>query len=121
MSAPPRRGSVPDACGPLARAAPCTGPLRPGRRLRLRTGRELDVLNIGAGGVLVETAVRLLPGTWVDVHVITVNGRELVRSRVVRAFVSGVSADRILYRGALAFDRFVELAGPGLSARAATV
>jgi hypothetical protein len=81
----------------------------PVARLRLRTGRELDVLNIGAAGVLVETGGRLLPGTWVEVHVITVDGRELVRSRVVRAFVSSVSADRILYRGALAFDRFVRL------------
>ena len=89
-------------------------PSEPAARLRLRTGRELGVLNIGAGGVLVETAGRLLPGTWVDVHVITVDGRELVRSRVVRAFVGSVSADRILYRGALAFDRLVDLPGQPL-------
>ena len=80
-------------------------------RLRLRTGRELGVVNIGATGALVETDGRLLPGTWVEVHVITVDGRELVRSRVVRAYVSDVSAERIVYRGALAFDRHLEIAG----------
>ena len=79
-------------------------------KLRLRTGRELQVVNIGPTGVLVEAAARLLPGTWVDVHVITTEGRELVRSRVVRACVCHVSADAIVYRGALGFDRFVGIA-----------
>ena len=68
------------------------------------------MLNSGPAGVLVETVGRLLPGTWVDVHVLTVDGREFLRNRVVRAFVSGVSAERITYRGALAFDQFAELA-----------
>ena len=79
-------------------------------RLRLRTGRELAVVDIAAVGALVETDGRLLPGTWVEVHVMTVDGRELVRSRVVHAYVSDLSADRIVYRGALAFDRFVAVA-----------
>jgi hypothetical protein len=79
-------------------------------RLRLRTGRELAVVDVGANGALVETDGRLLPGTCVDVHVMTVDGRELVRSRVVRAFVWTLCADRIVYRGALAFERHIELA-----------
>lgn len=82
----------------------------PTSKLRLRTGRELEVVNIGPAGVLVEATARLLPGTWVDVHVITIDGRELVRSRVVRAWVCHVSADAILYRGALAFDRLTAVA-----------
>jgi hypothetical protein len=40
----------------------------------------------------------------------TTEGRELVRSRVVRAFVWSLWADRIVYRGALAFERHIELA-----------
>jgi hypothetical protein len=91
----PRR--VPDASEPLA-------------RLRLRTGRELMAVDVAAGGALVETEGRLLPGTCVDVHVMTADGRELVRSRVTRAFVWSVGADRIVYRGALAFERHIELA-----------
>ena len=71
-------------------------------RVRLRAGRELDV------GALVEGTTRLLPGTHVDVHVVTPEGRTLVRSRVVRAFVHRVGADAIRYRGALAFERAID-------------
>jgi hypothetical protein len=82
----------------------------PTARLRLRTGRELGVVDVAATGALVETEGRLLPGTGVDVHVMTTEGRELVRSRIVRAFVWSVCPDRIVYRGALAFERHIELA-----------
>ena len=84
-------------------------PSDPVARLRLRTGRELHVVNVCGAGALVETDGRLLPGTCVDVHVMTVEGRELVRSRVLRAFVSELSFDRIVYRSALAFERQVDL------------
>ena len=80
-------------------------------RVRLRAGRELTVVDVAATGALVETDGRLLPGTWVDVHVTTADGRELVRSRIVRAFVWALSSDRIVYRGALAFERRVEIGG----------
>jgi len=85
-------------------------PSDPTARLRLRTGREVTVVDMAATGALVETEGRLLPGTGVDVHVMTTDGRQLVRSRVVRAFVWGVWSDRIVYRGALAFERHMELA-----------
>ena len=78
--------------------------------LRLRTGRELAVVNIGDGGALVEGATRLLPGTHVEVHVITREGRTLVRSRVMRAWVFAVSADALEYRAVLAFDARVNTA-----------
>ena len=52
--------------------------------------------------------MRLLPGTHVDVHLVTCDGRLLIRSRVVRAFVCHVGASEIRYRGALAFDRPVQ-------------
>lgn len=77
-------------------------------RMRLRAGRELAVIDLSNGGALVEGAARLLPGTHVDVHIVTADGRALVRSRVVRAWVSGVEADAVRYRGALAFERPVE-------------
>src|SRR4051794_27047260 len=84
-----------------SRRAP--GELEPLARLRLRTGRELDVVDVSDGGALVETVTRLLPGTHVDVHVITRSGRVLVRSRIVRAYVCLVNAGLLRYRGALAF------------------
>jgi hypothetical protein len=77
-------------------------------RVRLRAGRELAVLNISDGGVLVEGPARLHPGAHVDVHVVTREGRVLVRSRVVRAFVSHLEADLVRYRGTLAFERTID-------------
>jgi hypothetical protein len=77
-------------------------------RVRLRTGSELAVLNISDGGVLVEGPARLHPGAHVDVHVVTRDGRVLVRSRVVRAFISHLEADLVRYRGALAFERRID-------------
>ena len=82
-------------------------------RIRLRTGRELIVVDIGSTGALVEGAVRLLPGTHVDAHVTTVGGRVLVRSRVVRAWVCALDAEGVVYRSALAFQQPVETAQAG--------
>ncbi len=76
-------------------------------RIRLRTGRELSVVDVSNGGALVEGA-RLLPGTHIDVHVTTQDGRVLVRSRVVRAYVAGLQSNTVCYRGALAFDRPID-------------
>jgi hypothetical protein len=78
--------------------------------IRLRTGRELAVVDISDSGALVEGAARLLPGTHVEVHVVTREGRTLVRSRITRASVFAVAADTIRYRAALAFDTRVNTA-----------
>ena len=79
-------------------------------RVRLRTGRELAVVDIGDAGALVEGTARLLPGTHVEVHVVTREGRTLVRSRVTRAWVFAVAADILQYRAALAFEARVNTA-----------
>ena len=76
--------------------------------MRLRTGRDLLVVDLSNAGALVEGAARLLPGTHVDVHIITTDGRRLVRARLVRAYVCHVAADVIRYRGALAFETPVD-------------
>jgi hypothetical protein len=82
-------------------------------RVRLRTGRELVVIDVSSLGALVEGATRLLPGTHVDVHITATQGRILVRARVVRCAVWGLAADVVLYRGALAFGMLLDLP-PGL-------
>ena len=82
-------------------------------QVRLRAGRQLAVIDISDGGLMAEGEMRLLPGTHVDVHLVTCEGRLLIRSRVVRAFVSHVSATTIRFRGALAFDRAVPTALAG--------
>ena len=79
-------------------------------RVRLRAGSHLDVIDISNAGALVEGETRLLPGTHVDVHVVTAEGRLLVRSRILRASVTPVEAARVRYRGALLFERAVDTA-----------
>ena len=81
-------------------------------RVRLRTGRELAVVDISTCGVLVEGA-RLLPGTHADLHVVTRQGRTLVRTRVVRSRVWQLHADSVCYRTALAFETDVDTEGDG--------
>jgi hypothetical protein len=83
-------------------------------RLRLRGGRELAVIDVSSAGVLVEGAARLLPGTHVDVHLITKDGRVLVRSRVIRAYVSSLGSSAVVYRGALAFEQAVDTTTPSV-------
>jgi hypothetical protein len=73
-------------------------------RVRLRTGRELTVVNISSSGALVEGLTRLLPGTRVEVHLVTRHGRVLVRSRIVRALVWRLEPDLVCYRTALSFE-----------------
>ncbi len=82
-------------------------------QIRLRAGRELLIVNASDVGVLAEGEMRHLPGTHVDVHLVTREGRLLVRSRVVRAYVHRLDRHHICYRGALSFDRAVPTAAVG--------
>ena len=77
-------------------------------RVRLRTGRELTVVNISASGALLEGLTRLLPNTHTDLHIVTRLGRVLVRARVVRAFVWRLEREVVCYRTALAFETAVD-------------
>jgi hypothetical protein len=94
----------------------CPGADEPLSRVRLRTGRELAVVDLSDAGALVEGSARLLPGTHADVHLVTRDGRTLVRTRIVRVWVCQVAADEIRYRGALAFERAVDTACTGSAA-----
>ena len=82
-------------------------------RIRLRTGWDLHAVDISDNGALVEGGARLLPGTHVDAHVFTKEGRVLVRSRVARSFVSEVRSDAVTYQAALAFERRLDTAPNG--------
>ena len=80
--------------------------------VRLRTGRELIVIDIAVAGVLVEGGARLLPGSWLEVHLATGEGRLLVKGRVVRSHVWRVESNRIWYRSGLAFVEHVGALAP---------
>jgi hypothetical protein len=92
-----------------ARRIPAPG--EPLRRVRSRTGHELDLVDISQIGALIEGRVRLLPNTRLDVHLVLKAGRTLIRCRVVRAYVCHVEADLVRYRVGLAFEQTVDTSG----------
>jgi len=79
-------------------------------QMRLRTGSSLAVIDVSDGGALVEGEARVRPGTHVEVHVVTRDGRTLVRGRITRAYVFALTAASVRYRAGLAFDREVNTA-----------
>jgi PilZ domain len=71
--------------------------VRPGHRARL--------IDVAAGGALIETSHRLLPGTSVELQVETGTDRAHIRGQVLRCAVVRVRPTWVCYRGAIAFDR----------------
>lgn len=71
---------------------------------RVRPGREVLIVNVSSGGVLVETPHRLLPGSPIELHLRTAEQRTSVRGRVLRCAVARLRADDLWYRGAIGFD-----------------
>ena len=95
-------------------------PGEPLARARLRTGRDVEVCDVSDGGLQVDGRARLLPGTHVDVHVVAVTGRVLMRCRVVRSRVSRLDADGASYRSALAFLQPIDTRTPSAASARAT-
>jgi PilZ domain len=74
-------------------------------RIRIRPGYEASMLNISAGGALVEGLCRLMPGSTVDLQITGRTERIALRGLVMRCTISRLWAASIWYCGALAFDR----------------
>jgi hypothetical protein len=73
--------------------------------VRVRPGHAAAVIDASPAAALIETAHRLLPGTFVELHMETVHLRTTMRGRVARCAVVQVRAASVLYRGAIVFDR----------------
>jgi hypothetical protein len=73
--------------------------------MQVRPGRRAMLINIGAGGALIETGHRLLPGASVDLVLERSHYRATVRGRVLRCAVVRLESASICYRGAIGFDR----------------
>jgi len=71
---------------------------------RVRPGHEATLVDVSAGGALIETSLRLLPGAAVELQVDTGTTRASVRGRVLRSAVVRVRASSVCYRGAIGFD-----------------
>jgi hypothetical protein len=85
------------------------GPLLAHLRATLRPGNAVALLNLASGGALVHSARPLRPGT--AIHVQILGGPHAVRigGRVLRCGVAVISADGVLYAGALKFDTACDL------------
>jgi hypothetical protein len=72
---------------------------------RVRPGYDVSVIDVSAGGALVESERRLMPGAPVELHVRIDHRSEIVRGHIVRCAVARLRANSVCYRGAIAFDR----------------
>ena len=72
---------------------------------RVRPGHLARLVDVCAGGALIETMYRLLPGAMVELHMETDTRHARVRGQVLRCTVVGVRPTDVCYRGAIRFDR----------------
>jgi len=81
-------------------------------RARLRPGRTAYIVDLSAGGALIETDWRLLPGTRVELQLGEPATIYRVAGRILRCHVSLLDRERIRYRGALAFEERLSFGEP---------
>lgn len=72
---------------------------------RVRPGHDVCVIDVSAGGALIETDHRLLPGSSVELQLHTATRRATVRGSVLRCTIVGLQSNSVCYRGAIGFDR----------------
>ena len=72
---------------------------------RLRPGYDVSVIDVSAGGVLIESDRRLLPGAAVELNLRRAHRPpEIVRGHVVRSVVARLRPNMVCYRSAIRFD-----------------
>ena len=74
---------------------------------RVWPGCDALLLDVSAGGALIETSSRLLPGAQIELHFATPDRRMAVRGDVVRCAVVRIRISGVCYRGAIVFDRLL--------------
>jgi hypothetical protein len=67
----------------------------------LRPGQEVLLINVGAGGALLESCARMAPGARGELQLFGAR-RRLVRGRIGRCHVTQLNP--LAYRGAFVFD-----------------
>jgi len=84
------------------------------RSARLKSTGEVSLVDLSAGGALVDAAVPLRPGAVMALELVGRGLEAVVPVQVLRAYVSGLSADSMRFRGACEFASPLEL--PDLAA-----
>ncbi len=75
--------------------------------VRIRPGHAASIIDISAGGALVESERGLSPGTHIELQMDIGARRWSVRGRVLRCAVAQVHAAGVRYRSAIAFEQQV--------------
>ena len=74
-------------------------------RARMRPGHHLVVIDVSAGGALVEAGRPLRPGSQVEVQMESVDRRGRLAARVVRCTVAAIHPESgVTYQAALSFN-----------------
>ncbi len=82
------------------------------RELRLWPGRDVALVNLSAGGALVETRTRLRPGARTVLRLTAATDNWTVPGSVSRSWVAAVEPEHgVVYRGALVFDEALDFPG----------
>jgi hypothetical protein len=76
---------------------------------RISPGRTAQIVDVSAGGALIETDCRLLPGMRVELQLGESGALSKVKGRILRCHVALLDRERIRYRGALVFERLFAL------------
>ena len=72
---------------------------------RLRSGHDVSVIDVSAGGALIESDRRLLPGAAVELNLRSEHRPpEIMRGHVLRSAVTRLRSNLVCYRGAIRFD-----------------
>jgi hypothetical protein len=74
---------------------------------KVKPGRIARILEMSAGGALIETEWRLLPGTRVDFQVGEPVALYSVKARILRSHIARLNRDHVHYRGALMFEEIL--------------
>jgi hypothetical protein len=78
---------------------------------RLRHGFDVTVIDLAAGGALVEGRARLLPGASVELQLVGPDWSWVSTARVLRCRVSALLEEGVRYRAALQFERRFKMPG----------
>jgi hypothetical protein len=73
-------------------------------KTRIRPGHVASIVDVSAGGALIETARRLLPGSTIELQLDREHDHVAVRGTIARCAVSRLHPAIVWYRGAIVFD-----------------
>jgi len=79
------------------------------KTVRLRTAGHVSLVDLSAGGALIDSDVPLRPGAVLSLEIIGRGLEAVVPLQILRCYVSALMADRARYRGACEFTRPIEL------------